>query len=116
MFDDACTATRTVAVGGGLHSAIWAQTLTDITGRQQLVPEQTIGASYGDCLLAAIGVGLVAPETDWTVIGSEIAPDAANRERYNSLYRTWRELYPTTRGLIHQLSAGTTAEEHGCDP
>ena len=56
-FDDAHTATRTVAVGGGLRSPIWAQAVSDVTGRPQLVPEQAIGASYGDALLAAIGVG-----------------------------------------------------------
>ncbi|CAJ1511055.1 FGGY-family carbohydrate kinase [[Mycobacterium] burgundiense] len=104
-FDDACTATRTVAVGGGLHSAVWAQTLADVTGRQQLVPQQTIGASYGDCLLAAIGVGLVPPDTDWTVIASEITPAAANRESYDVLYRTWRELYLATRDVVHRLAA-----------
>lgn len=68
MFDDAHAARRTVAVGGGLRSPIWAQAVSDITGRAQLVPEQAIGASYGDALMAAIGVNLVAPETDWAKI------------------------------------------------
>ena len=62
MFDDAHTGRRTVAVGGGLRSPIWAQAVSDITGRPQLVPEQAIGASYGDALMAAIGVGLVPPK------------------------------------------------------
>ena len=75
-FDDAHSATRTVAVGGGLRSPIWAQAVSDITGRPQLVPEQAIGASYGDALLAAIGVGLVPPDTDWAKIAREIKPDA----------------------------------------
>ena len=60
-FDDAHPCIRTVAVGGGLRSPVWAQTLSDITGRTQLVPAQALGASYGDALLAAIGVGLVPP-------------------------------------------------------
>jgi xylulokinase len=104
-FDNAQPATRTVAVGGGLRSPVWAQTLTDVTGRPQLVPEQAIGASYGDALLAAIGVGLVPPNTDWAKIASEVTPDAANRARYDDLYRTWCGLYPATRDLVHRLSA-----------
>lgn len=104
-FDEACTATRTVAVGGGLSSALWAQTVSDMTGREQLVPEQAIGASYGDALLAAIGVGLVPPDTDWARIVSEITPDPANRAPYDALYQTWRELYPATRDLVHRLAA-----------
>jgi xylulokinase len=104
-FDDAHTATRTVAVGGGLRSPVWAQTLSDITGRPQLVPEQAIGASYGDALLAAIGTGLVPPDTDWARIAREITPDPDHQARYDDLYATWRELYPATRDQVHRLAA-----------
>ncbi|BDY31862.1 MULTISPECIES: FGGY-family carbohydrate kinase [Mycolicibacterium] len=103
-FDDAHHATRTVAVGGGLRSPIWAQALSDITGRPQLVPEQAIGASYGDALLAAIGVGLVPPDTDWAKIATEIKPNADNRALYDDLYATWQELYPATREQVHRLA------------
>jgi xylulokinase len=103
MFDDAHTGRRTVAVGGGLRSPIWAQAVSDITGRPQLVPEQAIGASYGDALMAAMGVNLVAPETDWAKIEKEITPNPANRLRYDELYGLWRELYPATRDVIHDL-------------
>jgi xylulokinase len=105
MFDDAHTGLRTVAIGGGLRSPIWAQAVSDITGRPQLVPEQAIGASYGNALMAAIGVGLVAPETDWARIDHEIIPDPANRALYDELYAVWRELYPATRELVHRLGA-----------
>ena len=81
----------------------------------QLVPEQAIGASYGDALLAAIGVGLVPPDTDWAKIASEITPDPANNALYDDLYPTWCELYPTTKDLVHQLAAfgSTKVDEHG---
>lgn len=104
-FDDAHTATRVVAVGGGLRSPIWAQTLTDVTGRAQLIPEQAIGASYGDALLAAIGAGVVAPDTDWARIAHEITPDPGNVALYDDLYETWRELYPATKKQVHRLAA-----------
>ena len=103
MFDDAHTGHRTVAVGGGLRSPIWAQAVSDITGRPQLVAEQGIGASYGDALMAAIGVGLVAPETDWAKITHEITPNPDNRALYDELYGTWRQLYPATKDLMHEL-------------
>jgi xylulokinase len=67
------------------------------------VPEQAIGASYGDALMAAMGVNLVAPETDWAKIEREITPNPANRLRYDELYGLWRELYPATRDVIHDL-------------
>ena len=104
-FDDAHTGIRTVAVGGGLRSPVWAQALSDITGRVQLVPEEAIGASYGDALLAAIGVGLVPADTDWAKIAREITPNPDHRDRYDELYATWQELYPATRDQIHRLAA-----------
>jgi xylulokinase len=103
--DDAHAGLRTVAVGGGLRSPIWAQAVSDITGRPQLVPEQGVGASYGDALLAAIAVGLVPPSTDWAKIAREIMPDPANRGLYDDLYGTWLELYPATRDQVHKLAA-----------
>jgi xylulokinase len=104
-FDDAHAGNRTVAVGGGLRSPIWVQAVSDITGRAQLIPEQAIGASYGDALLAAIGVGLVPPSTDWAKIAREIKPDPRNRALYDELYQTWRELYPATKRQVHRLAA-----------
>ncbi|MBB2772019.1 MULTISPECIES: FGGY-family carbohydrate kinase [Mycolicibacterium] len=104
-FDDAHSAARTVAVGGGLRSPVWAQAISDITGRPQLVPEQAIGASYGDALLAAIGTGLVDPDTDWARMAREIEPDPRNGALYDDLYGTWLELYPATRSQVHRLAA-----------
>lgn len=103
MFDDAHAGRRTVAVGGGLRSTVWAQAVSDITGRPQLVAKQGIGASYGNALMAAIGVELVARETDWTTIDHEITPNPDNRALYDELYEVWRELYPATRSLMHDL-------------
>ena len=102
-FDDAHSGVRTVAVGGGLKSPVWAQVVSDVTGRSQLVPEQAIGASYGDALLAAIGVGLVPADTDWAEITREITPDPRNQAVYEQLYGTWAELYPVTREQMHRL-------------
>ncbi|BBY30404.1 FGGY-family carbohydrate kinase [Mycolicibacterium sediminis] len=107
-FDDAHTGIRTVAVGGGLRSPVWAQAVSDVTGRAQLVPEQAIGASYGDALLAAIGAGLVPSDTDWAKISREIEPNPLTRNLYDDLYETWRELYPATRDQVHRLAGPTT--------
>ena len=105
LFGDAHSGARTVAVGGGLRSPLWAQTVSDVTGRVQLVPEQAIGASYGDALLAAIGIGLVPGDTDWTRIERELEPNPANRAVYDDLYGTWRELYPATKHVVHRSTA-----------
>jgi xylulokinase len=96
---------RIVAVGGGTQGGLWTQIVSDVTGREQLLPAQTIGASYGDALLAAIGVGLVPPETDWARIDRTVTPNPATRDVYSELYRTYGELYPATREQVHRLAA-----------
>jgi xylulokinase len=69
-----------------------------------MVPEQAIGASYGDALLAAIGAGLVPADTDWAEIAREVSPDPRVRDLYDDLYATWRQLYPSTREVVHRLA------------
>jgi xylulokinase len=65
---------------------------------------QTIGASYGDALLAAIGVGLVGRDADWTTVERTVTPDGANARVYEELYEAYRSLYPATRDQVHLLA------------
>jgi xylulokinase len=95
---------RLVAVGGGTQGGLWTKIVSDVTGREQSVPEQTIGASYGDALMAAIGAGLVSPETDWARAGKIVAPDPATRELYDDLYGGYCDLYPATKTCVHRLA------------
>jgi xylulokinase len=95
---------RLVAVGGGTKGGLWTQIVSDVTGRAQDLPEQTIGASYGDALLAARSVGLAKPDTDWSRISDTVEPKVENREIYDKLYRIYRDLYPATCEASHALA------------
>jgi xylulokinase len=95
---------RLVAVGGGTQGGLWTQIVSDVVGRQQVVPRETVGASYGDALLAAIGTGLVPPQTDWATAGKVVQPHPDTRGTYDRLYRVYDELYGATRSLVHALA------------
>lgn len=97
-------ARRIFAVGGGTQGGLWTQIVTDVSGREQIVPEQTVGACYGDALMAAIGSGLVPADTDWARAAQTVVPDLSKRERYDELYRTYLELYPATLDQVHRLA------------
>lgn len=106
FLDDAVGAPgRILAVGGGTQGGLWTQIVTDVCDRPQLLPAQTIGASYGDALLAAVGAGLAPADADWSRIASELEPDPAKRGIYDELYGVYSELYPATRPLVHRLAA-----------
>ncbi len=101
---DVDAVTRLLAVGGGTQGGLWTQVVSDVTGREQLLPAETVGASYGDALLAAIGVGLVPAATDWARVDRRVQPNPAVREVYDRLYAAYGELYPATRTSVHLLA------------
>ena len=95
---------RLVAVGGGTRSSLWTQVVTDVTGVEQAVPEITVGASYGDALLAGLGSGLVARDARWNRPAATLEPDPSAAGRYAELYGVYRDLYPATRDLAHAVA------------
>ena len=101
---DANPVRRLVAVGGGTQGSLWTQVVSDVTGRAQEVPEQTIGAAYGDALMAAIGAGLVTPETNWARVANVVEPNPEHRALYDELYGLYTSLYPATRDHMHALA------------
>jgi xylulokinase len=96
---------RFVAVGGGTKGGLWMQIVSDVVGRPQEVPAETIGASYGDALLAAIGAGLASPGSTWSRVDEVVEPSGVNREVYDELYSIYRSLYPATLEQAHALAA-----------
>lgn len=104
-FDDAgAPPERVVAVGGGTAGGLWTQIVSDVTGVTQHLPAQTIGAAYGDALLAAIGAGLVPPDTDWTTPAGTVEPDGANAALYDELFESYLDLYDATAAVNHRLA------------
>jgi xylulokinase len=61
MRDAGGKAERLIAVGGGTKGGLCTRIVTDFIGERQEHPEQTIGASYGEALLAGIAHGLSKP-------------------------------------------------------
>ena len=97
---------RVVAVGGGTKSKAWLQIVSDIAGIEQIVPAQTIGASYGDAFLAGIASGILKEEAleDWVHGGEIIRPDRENQAVYNLFYQDYLELYQRNKDVMHHLA------------
>ena len=95
---------RIVAVGGGTQGRLWTQIVSDITGRPQVIPTQTVGASYGGALLAAQSV-TDADITTWNPVKEIREPQPGLAETYAELYTNYRALYTSTRDITHTLAA-----------
>jgi xylulokinase len=76
------------------------------------IPEQQIGASYGDAFLAATGSGLfqdLSQIKQRICIKETVRPGTAIDRAYETNYRIFRELYTHTKGLMQELSQSQTS-------
>ena len=102
---EGCSAERILAVGGGTRNPAWMQIVSDIAGVEQVVPSRQIGASFGDAVLAGVGVGMfsgISAASGWVRAGETVRPDPANRTEYDAGYGLYRELYERTSGLMRK--------------
>ena len=97
---------RIMAVGGGTKNTLWMQMVADAMGEPLHMAKVTIGASYGDALMAGIGVGIFRDFADLQrVIQASVTlqPDAKRHEAYQKYRRIYDEAYLANRELMHRL-------------
>lgn len=104
MRDAGCDARTYVAVGGGTTGGLWPQIMSDIIGITQQIPKVTIGAAYGDALLAAMATDHADTATRWNEIDREVAPNPGNQELYDECFLIYRGLYSATANYMHALA------------
>lgn len=96
---------RLLAVGGGTKNNLWLQATSDISGMDQLVCKNTIGASYGNAFLAAVAIGAAEREdiVTWNPVASTIK--AVSNPVYEKHYQLFRRLYEQTKDIAVDLRA-----------
>jgi len=106
-------AKRLVAVGGGTQGGLWTQIVSDVTGTEQQVPAETIGAALGDALLAAVATGAEPDVRAWNPVAATVRPDPARSAVYDEFYRRYRDLYPATADIAHFLAGQQKNADQG---
>lgn len=95
-------------VGGGAKNQVWMQIVADITGRELSSPAITVGAAFGDALMAALGVHHPGFEdfsalTQHIKSGNSYRPNLENHRKYIKFQQVYDDLYPATKELAHRL-------------
>lgn len=97
---------KIMAVGGGAQNGTWMQLVADITGEPIQVAAVSVGAAYGDALMAALGAGRFQ---DFSQLSKYIAtertyqPDMEQHQKYEPYFQMYGQLYRQTKELMHQL-------------
>lgn len=102
---------RVLAAGGGTKNGLWMQIVADICKRELVIPEQQIGASYGDAFLAAAGIGLfnnLSEVKQWIDIKEIVRPTLQRQPEYETNYRIFRDVYADTKHLMYELARSQT--------
>lgn len=95
-----------MVAGGGTKNHQWMQIAADIIGQPLRCGKVDIGASYGDALMAAIGIGRYGGFADLQNVielGGTWEPDAEKHKAYQKYREIYDELYLQTKGLMHRL-------------
>lgn len=85
------------SVGGGTRNTLWNQIKADVLGIPVLLPETSVGAPFGDAILAGMGLGIYPDASgalrEMVKIQTRYEPNPANHERYNDIYPIYRAIY-----------------------
>jgi xylulokinase len=96
-----------LAVGGGTRNSLWMQITADICRRKLRIPQEQVGASYGDAFLAARGIGLFSSLSEiksWVKPREDIEPSANVDPAYDINYQIFQQVYPSTKRFMHGLA------------
>lgn len=97
---------KIMAVGGGTKNPQWMQMVADITGKTLLTSGITIGASFGDAMMAAMGIKYFDSFEKLSKIiktGDCYTPDMENNKAYQKYQEIFDDLYTSTKHLMHKL-------------
>ena len=97
---------RLMAVGGGTKNPVWLQAVADACSKEVRTAKVTMGACYGDALMAALAGGACA---SWEELvqrvgeGGVVAPDRRVHELYRERRGMFDALYERNREDMHAL-------------
>lgn len=99
--------TEFILIGGGAKSEAWDQIICDVFGKKVSKPQVT-DASFGSALLAGVGTGVFTDVVDAVhkCVNTEkvFSPDYSNHQKYNELFRYYREIHDMLEGIYHDIN------------
>lgn len=98
---------KIMAVGGGTKNEAWLQIIADVLGKTVRTSRVSMGAAYGDALMASLSAGFYQ---DWNELAEviepekEYVPDPKNAAYYEEHKELFSRLYEANQSFMHTLS------------
>ncbi|AEB06826.1 Carbohydrate kinase, FGGY [Coriobacterium glomerans PW2] len=103
---------RIVAAGGGTKNPVWLQAISDACCKEVSTASVSIGASYGDALMAALADGACSSWNDLAARvgkGMTFEPDRAASALFTERKDLFDNLYRRNSDLMHALGSNRTS-------
>jgi xylulokinase len=97
---------KIMAVGGGVKNLTWLKIIADITGETINTANVSIGAAFGDALMASLGCGYYKSFADFSEVikpGQVIEPDKNKTKLYQPYRKIFDQLYSATKEMMHSI-------------
>ena len=89
------------SIGGGSKSDLWNQIKADVLGVPVLLPKTSVGAVFGDAVLAGLGINIYRDAREFVrravSIKKEYLPEPHHTDFYSELYRLYRKIYESLK-------------------
>lgn len=108
LLDHDLPISKIMVVGGGTKNPVWLQTVADVLGRPIHIAEVTVGAAFGDALMAALVAG---PYKSWDALSQKVQPKQTikpipeNHDLFTARQKIFDRLYELTKDAVHELGA-----------
>lgn len=95
------------SVGGGSNSDIWNQLKANVSGIPLTLPETSIGAPFGDAVVAGYACGYFSDYAEFidkkVKVKKEYIPDPRLTEKYHELFEIYKNLYLDNKESFDKL-------------
>lgn len=96
------------SVGGGAQSAVWSQIKADVLGIPIEVPEASVGAPFGDAVLAGAGCGVLNDIGEFlrekVKVRDTFHPNEEQGNAYTDRYQHFRRLYVSLKDRFDEAA------------
>jgi xylulokinase len=93
-----------IAGGGGAHSRLWMQIISDMLGKPICIPHALETETLGAAMLTGVGVGLFSGLSEvkgsWVSVSEQVTPSMDVNAVYQPLLEKFKRIYETNKDLL----------------